>query len=143
MIICCTSLYIIVSHVVTFGSIHHNLATNGRRIEKYDSRDNEFNRILQKMILIRGGKEPIKLKKKESDVESSKNMISFIKAEIISILKRIIPKFYWPKTWKAIRSKSVSSKSMSKEHLEKSFAKGDSSSRIQKVLVIFLSLKID
>jgi hypothetical protein len=116
---------------------------NGRKVEKNNNRDNGFDTILQKLILIRGGKEPIKLKKKESEVNSSKNMISFIKAEFVSLLKRLIPRSYWPKTWKTGSNKSVSSKSMSKEHLEKSFAKGDSSSRIQKVLIIFLSSRFD
>lgn len=135
LIICCASLYIIASHVITSGYIQHNTVINGDRVENNYFSNKCSRKILDKVIAIRGGKEQIKLKKKESDVKIQKNVISVINAEVVSFLKRIIPRSYWPRSWKT-EKKPVSSKSMSKEHLEKSFAKGDSNSRIQKVLII-------
>lgn len=76
---------------------------------------------LSRVLSIRGG-------------EDSTGLLSKIQLNVISVLKMIIPRTWWPKSWKPKNSKL-----MSKEHLEKSFAKGDSSSRIQKVILnVFL-----
>ena len=78
------------------------------------------------ILAIRGG----------ADEKVKSDIVSSIGLKIIKLLKIIIPRAYWLKSWK-----SKNSKMMSKEHLEKSFAKGDSSSRVQKVLRFHLLLK--
>ena len=74
---------------------------------------------LDHLLSIRGGAD----KKVDFDIVAS------IQLKFVAFLKIIVPRSFWPKSWK-----SKSSKLMSKEHLEKSFAKGDSNSRVQKVL---------
>jgi hypothetical protein len=75
---------------------------------------------LSRVLSIRGG-------------EESAGLLGQIQLNVISVLKMIVPRSWWPKSWKPKNSKL-----MSKEHLEKSFAKGDSSSRIQKVILTVL-----
>ena len=72
----------------------------------------------RKLFDIRGGEENGK----------KSGIIHDIQREIVKLLKGIVPRSWWPSSWK-----SKNSGMMSKEHLEKSFAKGDSSSRVQKV----------
>ena len=74
---------------------------------------------LDHLLCIRGGAD----KKVDFDIVAS------IQLKFVAFVKIIVPRSFWPKSWK-----SKSSKLMSKEHLEKSFAKGDSNSRVQKVL---------
>ena len=59
-----------------------------------------------------------------------------IQLHLIKVLKIVVPRSFWPKAWK-----SKNSKMMSKEHLEKSFAKGDSNSRVQKVISVVINKK--
>ena len=72
----------------------------------------------RKMLDIRGGE----------DNGKKTGIIHDIQRELVKLLKGIVPRSWWPSSWK-----SKNSGMMSKEHLEKSFAKGDSSSRVQKV----------
>ena len=101
------------------GSGSQGLAAKHRHfITEYNTYD-ETEKIM-KLLQIRGGTN----EKVDHDIFSS------IKQKITKLLKIIVPRSFWPQSWK-----SKSSKMMSKEHLEKSFAKGDSNSRVQKVLV--------
>jgi ubiquitin-protein ligase len=72
-----------------------------------------------------------------ADSSSSTSIVALLKSTIINALKLVIPKSFWPKSWKKKTGKS--SKMMSKEHLEKSFAKGDTSARVQKELRSFMA----
>ena len=67
---------------------------------------------------------------------NSNSLVALIKSTIINTLKLVVPRSWWPKSWKKA---GKSSKMMSKEHLEKSFAKGDSTSRVQKELRSFIA----
>lgn len=80
----------------------------------YDETEN-----MMRLLGIRGG----------TDRKLQYDILLSIKQRMLKLLRIIIPRSFWPKSWK-----SKSSKMMSKEHLEKSFAKGDTNSRVQKVL---------
>lgn len=95
------------------------LFDNGDQIVRHSSK-------LSRVLSIRGGEESV-------------GLLGKIQLNVISVLKMVVPRSWWPKSWK-----SKNSKLMSKEHLEKSFAKGDSSSRIQKVtlnVLLFVTKK--
>jgi hypothetical protein len=118
----------IICSIATSKSVSLNLISHiplGQR-ENFDNGDQivrhstKFSRVLS----IRGGEESV-------------GLLGKIQLNVISVLKMIVPRSWWPKSWKPKNSKL-----MSKEHLEKSFAKGDSSSRIQKVtlnVLLFLT----
>ena len=79
------------------------------------------------ILVLRGGAE---------GSSNGNSLVALIKSTIINTLKLVVPKSWWPKSWK---KGGKSSKMMSKEHLEKSFAKGDSTSRVQKELRSFIA----
>ena len=85
------------------------------------------------VLALRGGADK---KKKKSPAPSSVGFVDLLKAAIVDVLKSLVPKSLWPKVWKKARK---TSKMMSKEHLEKSFAKGDATARVQKELRSFLA----
>lgn len=84
--------------------------------------------LLSVLLELRGGAD---------SSSSGMNIVELLKSTIINALKLVIPKSFWPKSWKKKTGKS--SKMMSKEHLEKSFAKGDTSARVQKELRSFMA----
>lgn len=111
----------IICSIATSKSVSLNLIGNiplSQR-ENFDNGDQvgRHSTKLSRMLSIRGGEESI-------------GLLGKIQLNVISVLKMVVPRSWWPKSWK-----SKNSKLMSKEHLEKSFAKGDSSSRIQKVIL--------
>ena len=106
-------------HRASSGKAKLDLTANRRLVEENDYIRIKTTKAILTTLLIRGGAD----KKVEVDI------ISSIQLKIVAFLKIIVPRSFWPKSWK-----SKSSKLMSKEHLEKSFAKGDSNSRVQKVL---------
>jgi hypothetical protein len=116
--LCCASLCMTAAHLSS-NSAHFNSVLQRLKIEENDNeaiRSKSIDRILN----IRGG----------SDTTVVSELLKSIELKFVSLLKAFIPKSMWPKSWK-----SKSSKMMSKEHLEKSFRKGDSNSRIQKVML--------
>ena len=113
-----TILCLMMSCTASRGMYKHDLvAKNHLFIEGNNIYDETEN--IMKLLRIRGG----------TDQKVDHDIFSTIKQKINKLLRFIVPRSFWPKSWK-----SKSSKMMSKEHLEKSFSKGDSNSRVQKVL---------
>lgn len=96
-----------------------NINENNDVVDVHATTSKIWSSKVVKTCKIRGGKTTVR-----SDIVSKLNL------QLVSFLKTIIPKGWWPRSWK---TKNNNSRTMSKEHLEKSFTKGDSNCRIQKV----------
>ena len=113
----CSSAFLISSDSVSLGIKNHLSDYKGGRSHQYEDRAIEAIYLID-VLRYRGG----------AGKNEGSGLFHTIQLQLVKLLKVVVPRSFWPKAWK-----SKNSKLMSKEHLEKSFAKGDSNSRVQKV----------
>lgn len=116
----CSSAYLLSSDAIILGRVDH-ISENTRGLsQQCENKAVEASQLIG-VLRYRGGAEK----------SEGAGLFHIIQLQLVKILKVVVPRSFWPKAWK-----SKNSKMMSKEHLEKSFAKGDSNSRVQKVISI-------
>lgn len=118
----CSSAYLLSSDAIILGR-GDRLCENVRgRLQQCENKAVEASQLIG-VFRYRGGAEK----------SEGAGLFRIIQLQLVKIFKVVVPRSFWPKSWK-----SKNSKMMSKEHLEKSFAKGDSNSRVQKVISIIV-----
>jgi hypothetical protein len=113
----CSSAYLLSSDAIILGRVDHLTENKRGRLQRSENKAVEASQLIG-VLRYRGGAEK----------SEGAGLFHIIQLQFVKILKVVVPRSFWPKAWK-----SKNSKMMSKEHLEKSFAKGDSNSRVQKV----------